>query len=372
MTFASRGIAAPFTTPLLAGNRLRASGREGVEIVVPNPSGSRGVYVLHWSGVRALCSPTVHDTLLFQRCCDLKVITPARVRQTALDVACQGHAGREAAAAAQAAIAHDRSQAVLAHFLLVTALVEQFDPHGQHATSSPDRQGNLERRASAVLLRIASSLGRPPAYLAAALMALGNLFAPVGVAATDRDARIPQLLRRLEDTHTDLASWLNADPANDIGGLGRAVTAALQRACESGTAALESTRSTVPDTAALLKRWIKNRDGVLACATRCDWLLDGWERVALLWFAATTVATRRAALLEMAPLVPVLPREAAQWTDLTIPLEAMQQTCRVTSNNDVWRTGGSAFALIERNEKLLAMSARAGIPPQPYADGLRA
>ena len=90
--------------------------------------------------------------------------------------------------------------------------------------------------------------------------------------------------------------------------------------------------------------------------TRCDWLLDGWERVSLLWLAANSGHRGGPALLEMAPLVPVLPREVMEWSDTPIPPEAMKQVCRVTSNQDGWRTGGSAFALIERNEKLLAMS----------------
>jgi hypothetical protein len=62
------------------------------------------------------------------------------------------------------------------------------------------------------------------------------------------------------------------------------------------------------------------------------------------------------ALLEMAPLIPVLPREVTAWTDIPIHADMLRQACRVTSREDGWRTGGSAFALIERNEKLLAMS----------------
>jgi hypothetical protein len=40
----------------------------------------------------------------------------------------------------------------------------------------------------------------------------------------------------------------------------------------------------------------------------------------------------------------------------------MQQTCRVTSHQDGWRNGGSAFGLIERNERLIALSARIALP----------
>jgi hypothetical protein len=356
MTFSSRGVAVRFTTPMLSGTRVRRSMHEDVELVVPNLSGGRGVNVMRWSGVLALCSPTLHDTLVIRRCCRLAAVEPASIRDTVLEVAREGHAGRQAATAAEAAIAHDHSQRLLARFLLVVGLVELLDRGGQTIASPPEWTVELSRRASAVLHRIAPSLGRPAGQLANDLTAIGDLFAPAGVGAGDRDARIPRLLTRMEDTRADLSRWLDADPRNDICGLGRAVMAALWGACESGEALLEQTRSALTDPAALLKRWITGPNLVLAQATRCDWLLDGWERVSLLWLSASTSASRRAALLEMAPLVPELPREVMEWTDTAIPGEAMEQACRVTSKRDGWRIGAAGFALIERNEKLLAMS----------------
>ncbi len=357
MTFASRGVAAPFTTPLLAGTRIRRSPNAEVELVAPNPSGSRGVYVRDWLGVRALCSPTVHDTLLLRRCGRLDAITPASIRETALEIAAEGHAGRDAARAALTALALDRQQALLAHALLLTELTEQREAGGRDRTPPPHP--------------IDPSPARSAATLTGALHAIATLFAPVGLTASPHHARIPQFLGRLAQAHIELAGWLNADPANDLGGLGQAVATALHRAGETGTAALERTRSLLTDKPALLRRWIKDRDSVLTGATRCDWLLDGWERVILLWSAATTTATRRAALLEMAPLVPVLPREAALWTDIPIAPDSMRQACRVISHDDAWRTGGSAFALIARNETLIAASARAAIPPPRRPDGPR-
>lgn len=356
MTFQSRGVAAPFTTPLLVATRVRQSRSRVIELVGPSPSGGRGVYVLNWSGVRALCNPTVHDTVLFRRCSGLGAITPALVREVALEVALAGHAGPGALAAARNTMAQDRSRGLLAHFLLVMELVEQLDPNGQRFASIEQRTADLDRRAKAVLQRIAPSLGQHPTQLAAGLTAIGEAFAPIGVASDDRNARIPQLLARLEETHAELSRWLDADPTNEIGGLGRAIADAMVGACDSCSAVLAKTRSMLVDPRALLKRWMVDANGVRTAIARCEWLLDGWERVSLLWLAANSRASRRAALLEMAPLVPVLPREVMEWTDISIPTDAISQVCRVTSGQDDWRTGGSAFALIERNEKLLAMS----------------
>jgi hypothetical protein len=355
MTFASRGVSMPFTTPMLAGSRIRRAGREDIELVVPNPFGGRGIYVLHWSGVRALVKPTVHDTVLYQRCLRLGAIEPGTIRDAALAVACEGHAGRAAADAAGTTIARDRAQIVRTHARLMLRLVERLDPEFAPAPPDAEPAAYLRFRTRLLLDRLAPSLGCRPADLAAALTAMACVFAPAGTAGGERDARIPLLLRRLEETRAGLAAWLRADPGNDISGLGQAIGAAIGRICESGAAGLEQTRAARSEPVALLKRSITNRAGVLAQAARCDWLLDGWQRVDLVWRACGSQAARRAALLEMAPLVPVLPREVLAWTDAVIPLEALQPACRVTSSQDSWRTGGAAFALTARNERLLAM-----------------
>ena len=356
MTFSSRGVSVNFTTPVLAGARVRQAGDRGVEIVLPNPSGGRGVYVLNWPGVRGLCNVTMHDTVLFRRLCGLAMVDPASVRDAALAVACEGHAGRCAAEAAAVAIARDRAQRVRARVRLMTALVEQQDRDAPNGGSAAERTAELERRARLVLHRIAASVGRPAADLAAALTALGDLFAPVGVAAVDRDARLPRLLERLGETAADPAGRLSSDADEDMRGLGETIRVAMEKAWQSGTAVLRKTRAALGDPTRLLRRRISDPGGVLAWSSRCDWLLDGWERVSLLWLSAEGAASRRAALLEMAPLVPVLPREVLQWAGAAIPAEALTQLCRVTSQRDAWRCGSAALRLIERNERLLAMS----------------
>ena len=105
-TFHERGVSAPFTTPLLAGARLRAAqARIGqvLEVVIPNPAGRRGVDIVPWPELGDLCRPTVHDTRLAEALAvrlDLAALSPAMVRQTGWEVAAKGYAGRGAAVAA--------------------------------------------------------------------------------------------------------------------------------------------------------------------------------------------------------------------------------------------------------------------------------
>lgn len=380
-TFRTRGVAAPFITPLLAGTRVRESRHSGVELVVsvelvvPNPSGGRGVYILNWQGVRSLCQPTVHDTVLFQRFSRLDTITPATVRDAALALAQEGYAGQEAATAARATQLADRDLRVQTHVLLLTRLMAQVEP--KNAIPSP-RAADFDARASAMLHRLAPRFGTTGAQLSNTLGAMADAYAPSGIAGpsgnpthgnptrgnptrgnpTGRNAaRVPGILERLSDTASELRQWLDASSDNDIAGLGDSVLAAMISARDTGEKLLDRILRAADDPVASLQRWTLDLAASQMAAMRCEWLLDGWEQLCLLWQTAATDATKRAALLEIAPLVPVLPQEALHWPDLNVPASAMEEACRVTSQQDIWRTGAAAFAMIERNEKLRAMSA---------------
>jgi hypothetical protein len=75
-----------------------------------------------------------------------------------------------------------------------------------------------------------------------------------------------------------------------------------------------------------------------------------------MWLAAEDDPARRAALLELPQVIPVLPLECLAWTDIRILRAATEPPCRVISREDGWRSGAAAYGLIERNEKLRARS----------------
>jgi hypothetical protein len=356
VTFQSRGVAVPFTTPLLAGARVRHSGRSEIELITPNPSGGRGIYVVPWAGVRELCNPTLHDRTLIHRLALLPCIDPASVRDAALEVASEGYAGRNAVASATTTRDNDTIHRELAHFRLLAALIEQAESAGGKPTMPTQRTPAFDQLAEGVLRRLAPSFGCSAEHLIDALAAMGDRFAPVGVEWEDRTARIPRLMSTLGDVHAGIAGWLAEDPDNDIGGLGEMVTASMKVTCDGSHALLAGIRGMLSDPLALVKRWIAAPDDASALASRCDWLLDGWESPCLLWTMAASTASRRAALLEIGQILPVLPREVADWLAVPIPPAAIDASCRVTSRDDAWRSGAAAFALIQRNEALRAMS----------------
>ena len=85
-TFLERGVAIPFTTPLLFGTRARPSERHGSELIIPNPSGGRGVYVLSWAAIAQLCQPTLHDQIFNEHIAALVAVTPASIRRVAREI----------------------------------------------------------------------------------------------------------------------------------------------------------------------------------------------------------------------------------------------------------------------------------------------
>ncbi len=231
-------------------------------------------------------------------------------------------------------------------------LMEEAEPGSAGSARFSDASPEFDVNASAFLNRIAREFGRSGAILSAALAAMGDAFAPIGT-ADDPDARLPQLLNGLYTMQSDLDQWLGAASGNDIGGVGQSVSQALATAIRLGERAIRLAQEAQIDQHALLQRWLNDAEAVREEAVRPVWLLDGWDHIVRLW-RGETGQDRRATVLEIAPMVPVLPEEAKSWTDTMVPPEAMDETCRVISHDDSWRRGAAAFALVERNEKLLA------------------
>ena len=101
---AERGVAAPFTTPLLFAARLRLGSGQEIEVLVPNPAGREGWFVLPWSAAREALQPSLADHALIDALKPLVTesaeLQPAQMRQAALQAAGTGLAGRAARRAA--------------------------------------------------------------------------------------------------------------------------------------------------------------------------------------------------------------------------------------------------------------------------------
>ncbi|HXA25409.1 MAG TPA: hypothetical protein VNW90_24270 [Acetobacteraceae bacterium] len=341
-TFRERGVAVPFTTPLLAGARVREAEQGGTELVMLNPSGAPGVYILACNALGALCRPSVHDTRLNQKISTLPHITPASVRDAAREVAASGLAGREAMAAALALAEADKRDRQQIETTMLAALARQL---------GPQFSGPLEVGQMAV--QLASRLGIQPRSVAAALSTLAEGLLSVGLTGQPPPGRAARMMERLASLSLDLNLWLCDMVADTNSDLADLILAAAEHARSAAGAALATARGLVGDPVGLLHAIARTPEPIRQCMTRPEWLLDGWEPVYGLWQCAEGPADRHGALVQMARLVPSLPREAAEWAASPGDGSANRRPIGLDATS---RSETIGRAMAARNERLRALA----------------
>ena len=360
-TFLERGASVPFTTPALNGARARPGPRGALEFTVPNPSGGRGIYIVPWEGVFALCGPTVHDRRLINMLSGIRGVTPLAIRGAARAIAAEGLAGREARAAAEAAMAVDEKARMVANFQLLLDLVGQMEAAaglepGDAAANASAGAGDLEQRARGAVARIAPEVHRTIEEIATCLEELAVLFANVGVGRMAAGARVPRIVATLKELRDAMADWARNHP--DESGADAA------RVAESAEVTLHYTRVVLAEVhalprnmGALLRAWLADPLDMATRVARPDWLVDGWERIALLWQTADMLG-HAMTLAEMASLIPAFPKEVAQWCRVPIPglSESVPRRQRMVGMLEDWRTGVTQHDVIARNERLRSLA----------------
>ncbi|MGE0221691.1 MAG: hypothetical protein AB7F35_09280 [Acetobacteraceae bacterium] len=352
--FVERGVTVPFTTPQLEGARIRPAQRTGTEFIIPNLSGGRGVYILDWGGVRQLCTPTVHDTLLHRRIAHLPSMTPGAVRQAARELAAEGMAGRDAATAARTAIEREQNEQVLASFLLLMMLVEQLEPTGLPISAAMARTPALQTRADLIVSRFAPDIGVDSNAIADALEAIGRTYAPVGLDSWGWTPRLPALLDRMRRLHTRLVEGEQAGDADTRGATRASLAASTDTYIRCGEILLREARAPLSDVVALLRTWHHSPATIHTAIKRPDWVLDGWDRICVLAELDLAAVQQPDSIAELARMVPSLPREALDWVRTGLSPQALEPAQRGRGVNDAWRRGGASFGLIARNEQLRA------------------
>lgn len=356
-TFLERGVSVPFTTPFLLGARIRPTDtRAGLEVVISNPSGGRGFYIVPWNALPEVCTPTVHDRRLWQRLSDQVAITPSLVRETGRAVAAEGLAGRDAAAAAAAARNEEGAARMRANFLLLLDLVRRTESV-EEARIPPhaDTPANIEQRARRAVGRIAPRLGVSADIIAAWLETLAGAFCGVGVPGDRTVSRTRDLLARIETMVTEIELWVarSPDPGEQHGAALVVDAARLTLTCAG--AAFRDLDGLLSDTPTLLRAWREDSQPLARRASRPDWLLDGWEIICELWRDALA-DNREGALWEMALLAPVMPREVEEWVGLTEDWDRPTRLRRIVRANEDWRSG-RLLEIVARNERIRARAA---------------
>nr|WP_321984004.1 hypothetical protein [uncultured Lichenicoccus sp.] len=357
-TFLDRGVAVPFTTPLLGGTRARPAGRQSLELIIPNPSGGRGAYIMPWSGIASICRPTLHDHVFNERIAGSENVTPVAIRRIARQVAAEGLAGEQAMAAAQGADDAERNVRMVMNYKLLVALVAQVADVSLCAEG-----GDPATRARMTVDWISPRLGQTPAWTADALEALASIMVDIGVGPVrslvsgsggGTTERIPSLLAMLARVREDVAAWGTDQAEEDQAAYVRMICTVADLTLSLAAITLRRAQALTEDMVGLLRAWAADRAGIVNLVARPDWMLDGWEQICMIWNHATDQAMRRAALIEIVSLVPILPREAIDWTQGTSDAGSVIAFRRMIPFNQDWRTGALVYALVARNEQFRA------------------
>jgi hypothetical protein len=104
------------------------------------------------------------------------------------------------------------------------------------------------------------------------------------------------------------------------------------------------------DTFGTIHAWQQDRQDILQELTRLDWLLDGWGTILGIWNAAEA-SEKNIAIMEMAVLAPILPKEAMGWLGLQSDMAQERRKVRIVQQFEDWRSG-RVIDMIARNENL--------------------
>ncbi len=312
LSFWQRGASVPFTTPVLVNARIRSADFGPFrEMVVINPSGGRGFFVLPWSAMPEICAPTLYDRHLWETLSEAEDISPAGIRHEAQRLAAQGLAGRHAAAAARIAQARDQAAQRLLRSTLLDGLISLTETAEEKANGgqlgqamSPANRGERAILRASVIAEV--SLGEFTSDLEALCVALSWVVPETA----GEESPLHQVLGGLGRMTQGIARWVKEEEDHGPHEMAaRFVYRSARQTMECAEKALAATKRMIVEFGRLVPYWKGEKDKVLEHARIPDWVLDGWRTPLELWEAAGP-KERKAALWDVALIAPVLPREA--------------------------------------------------------------
>ena len=206
----------PFTTPILLGARARpqADGN-GLEILIPNPSGGDGVYILPLASIPEFCTPTLHDRRLWYLLRDETIITPGIAREAAETVAIEGHAGRAASLAVNEARQAREDRAKRINFGLLLHLIKQMEgPAPSLPAPELDDPRKVAMRGQRAVQSCAQRLRMTTGEVAAALEELARAFNGLGMPQDNNLAPSRRLIAELQNLAASIEIWRSDLPAH--------------------------------------------------------------------------------------------------------------------------------------------------------------
>jgi hypothetical protein len=351
-TFAQRGVAVDFTTPLLVQARIRQSDGERVELILPNLAGGKGSYILAWRSLVQFATVTLHDHALYEGVMSIERMDPATVRTVTLSVAAKGLAGRDAMRRAQTLLAQEKEEALLTNFLLVVDLLKLAGISAQELMHG--RQGeDTEVRMKRAIFQVSGTLQISPEILYQRIETLTRSTFTVGLPWAPTPGRLRRLLGDLDAFAGSLTQWQSRD-VTAAAEVGRFAAAVAVHTTMLARVTLGESDALIRHVLNIMRNWDRDAKIVSGQMARLAWLLDGWSYIVALWNSVENEPheRQRDTILELARLIPVMPREISEWTASGLDHESKSIQRKWVRLNQDWSTGRNLIELVARNEVL--------------------
>ncbi|NYZ16436.1 hypothetical protein HL658_28165 [Azospirillum sp. RWY-5-1] len=357
-TFEERGAAVGFTTPTLAQTRVRQDERGNLEVLIPNISEGRGVYVVAWKSLPLAFPMTVHDRCLQDILMKSGGCSPDDLRKATLETARFGLAGPNAADAAEAAMRDDEEQRLLINYQLITEVLKAVGLDAGQILKAGLGSAQGEKLTRDSMTRAAKSLGIDATELYTRVAELALFMEPVGLPTSPKPARLRRMAKELQKFHDTMTEWSTTtkSEAGPIGGFCAEVAEHTLNHVRHVVTRLDQSVSAFE---LLLRQWEAKRKEVKAACTRLSWLLDGWDYITALWADAHGRSRHEQdmAVHDIFRIIPLLPRDEGR---IDFSLEAGKV---LTANRKIvrayvdWRTGQLDADLVQRIEQLKTRAA---------------
>jgi hypothetical protein len=279
------------------------------------------------------------------------VLTPGLVREAAETVAIEGHAGRAAIIAVNDARKARNERAKRINFGLLLSLIRQVEgPEPSRPAPEMDDPRQVAIRGQRAVMMAAQQLRMTTEAVAEALEELAKAFNGFGLPQDNNLAPSRRLISELHYLALSIEAWRSGLPAHAVFGSAGLVEQSLRLTLECAAKAAEQFDGLMGNTYGAIDAWRQDRQDIVQELTRLDWLLDGWEAILGIWNSADS-SDKSAAMMEMAVLAPILPKEVIGWLGVGADMAQEKRKVRIVHQFEDWRSG-RLVDMIARNENL--------------------
>jgi len=324
-TFASRGVAVPFSTPMLGQARVREDSRRQLEFLVPGLSGTRAIYVIPIRALTDVVKMSLFDRALVDEIAKRKLATPWAVRRSAIEVMAMGLAGADAMNRGRAEQAELEELRLFTHFTLVRLALDQI-PGAEHEDLVRDMLALPDgiERAKIAIRRFARSQGVDAVDALDRLEAWAELGSALGAPTGEgRPGYLRRQLKLTERLALEVEAWSQGE-ATEMRYWSSQIAQAARAVAFRGRAQDTAFSSEASSVWTVLSQWDASAKRLKRTVEGLWWLLDGWDRMVQYWEKGMegTRWDQRNAVTLMYESLPILPAEAvdaderAMWDDI--------------------------------------------------------